>query len=372
MKKILSISFLFSLLIVNSQTSVVVNDHWRIAGNTINNYTNYIGTNTNRSLRIKVFGLDAAKLDSVKIWRLYPTTSTLNIGGSQWYNSTDGLTLFTPSTGVNNGRSHINNGGIKGFDLPLGNGGNYYDGYWIGTSTAHNIGFIANASSGVPSVVIEGEGRGQQGALMINPTPTVAGYYFPNAMLEVWAGASNNAFRTYTVTGNTSTPVVDFNTTNNKFTKSVRIGSQTAPSETLDVTGTGAFSGSLTVGGTISASNFLSSSYTPGLTNVTNVTASTAYITGYYRIGNSVTVYGKIDIDATLSASAATEVGVALPIASNFTGEEDLGGDASSDGVASLVARIKADAVNDRASIVFKAISLTNDSYSFTFSYQIK
>jgi hypothetical protein len=119
-------------------------------------------------------------------------------------------------------------------------------------------------------------------------------------------------------------------------------------------------------------SGFASSTYSPTLTAVANVSASTAYVTGYFRSGSSVTVYGKFDVDATLAASTQTELGISLPIASNFTGEEDLGGDASTDAVASMVARIKADATNDRASVVFKALSITNDSYNFQFSYQIK
>lgn len=112
--------------------------------------------------------------------------------------------------------------------------------------------------------------------------------------------------------------------------------------------------------------------YTPTLFNTSNIAASTAYITGWYRVENRVTVFGKVDIDATLSASTATELGFSLPIASNMTGEEDLGGAAVSDAIASLTARIRADATNDRASIVFKSLSLSNDSYSFEFSYQIK
>lgn len=114
-----------------------------------------------------------------------------------------------------------------------------------------------------------------------------------------------------------------------------------------------------------------SGTYTPTLTNVTNVGASTAYACQWMRVGNVVTVSGKVDIDAALAASTATELGVSLPIASNFAAEENLGGDAVSDSVASLSARIRADSTNDRAAIVFKAISLTNDSYSFTFTYLV-
>lgn len=115
-----------------------------------------------------------------------------------------------------------------------------------------------------------------------------------------------------------------------------------------------------------------SGTYTPTLTNTTNVTASTAYITGYYVVGSTVTVFGKVDIDANLAASTATELQMNLPVASNLAAEQDLAGNAISDAVASLTARIKGDGTTDRASFVFKALSINNDSYSFEFSYQIK
>lgn len=124
----------------------------------------------------------------------------------------------------------------------------------------------------------------------------------------------------------------------------------------------------------VNVSQVSSGTYTPTLTNTTNVAASTAYVTGYYQIGTTVTIFGKVDIDATLSASTATELQISLVpgLTSNFAAEQDAGGTANSDAVASLSARIKADATTDRLSVVFKALSLNNDSYSFEASYQIK
>lgn len=117
----------------------------------------------------------------------------------------------------------------------------------------------------------------------------------------------------------------------------------------------------------------LSSTYTPTLTNTTNVNASTAYVTGYHRVGNSVTVYGKIDIDATAAASTATVLGFSLPVASALTAEEELGGSATSNSASATSSiRIMADATNDRASFVFLALTTNNDSYNFNFSYQVK
>jgi hypothetical protein len=45
---------------------------------------------------------------------------------------------------------------------------------------------------------------------------------------------------------------------------------------------------------------------------------------------------------------------------------------AESPAAASLVSAVRADATNDRAAFVFTAASLTNDSYWFEFTYQIK
>jgi hypothetical protein len=111
--------------------------------------------------------------------------------------------------------------------------------------------------------------------------------------------------------------------------------------------------------------------YTPSLTNVTNVTASTAFSCQYTRIGNVVTVSGKVNIDPTAAAATPAELGMSLPIASNFTAEEQCGGTAVSEIASTYPVRILADAVNNRASFKFLAGTTSNDSYSFTFTYQI-
>lgn len=113
-----------------------------------------------------------------------------------------------------------------------------------------------------------------------------------------------------------------------------------------------------------------SGTFTPTLFNTTNIAASTAYECNWLRVGNVVTVSGKVDIDVTLGI--ASELGMSLPIASGFTADENCGGTASSAAAASLVSAIRADAANDRAAFVFVAVSVTNDSYTFEFTYVIK
>lgn len=110
--------------------------------------------------------------------------------------------------------------------------------------------------------------------------------------------------------------------------------------------------------------------YTPTLFNVTNIAASTAYECQWLKVDSTVTVSGKVDIDVTLGV--ASELGMSLPIASNFAAEQNLGGTGSSAAAASLVSAVRADGTNDRAAFVFTAVSLTNDSYFFEFTYRIK
>lgn len=114
--------------------------------------------------------------------------------------------------------------------------------------------------------------------------------------------------------------------------------------------------------------NTTSGKYTPTLTNVTNLDASTAYECQYIRVGNNVTVAGKVDIDPT--AAAAIELGISLPVASNFGAQEDCGGTAASPTNASAQA-IRADSANDRAALVGIASHTNNQSYFFTFTYEI-
>lgn len=122
----------------------------------------------------------------------------------------------------------------------------------------------------------------------------------------------------------------------------------------------------------LSSTIITSGTYTPTLFNTTNVAASGANTCGWIRINNVVYVTGTLSIDATAAASTLTELGVSLPVATNIVAAIQCSGTAASDNVASLSARIKGDAANDRATISFRATSSTNDTYSFTFSYSIQ
>src|SRR5512146_1384466 len=92
--------------------------------------------------------------------------------------------------------------------------------------------------------------------------------------------------------------------------------------------------------------------YTPTLTNTTNIANSIAGVCMYFRVGDVVHVAGRVVIDAT--ATGAILLGMSLPIASNLTALADLGGVGMSADVAGQALSIEADTTNDRAS--FKAV----------------
>ncbi len=115
--------------------------------------------------------------------------------------------------------------------------------------------------------------------------------------------------------------------------------------------------------------NVFSGTYTPTLTNVANLDASTAYRCNYIRVGNMVTVSGKVDIDPT-AAATNTQLGISLPIASNFA--DDL----ACEGVcaAAVITEsgiARSDATNDRAELFIVSASAANHSVRFTFIYEI-
>jgi parallel beta-helix repeat protein len=109
--------------------------------------------------------------------------------------------------------------------------------------------------------------------------------------------------------------------------------------------------------------------YTPTLTGVTNVAASTAYECQYAVVGKTVTVTGKVDVDPTSTGS--TKLGISLPVASNLANAEDLAGVAFSPAVAGQGAAVLGDTTNDRAQMEWIAVDTSNRTMAFSFSYQI-
>lgn len=113
-----------------------------------------------------------------------------------------------------------------------------------------------------------------------------------------------------------------------------------------------------------------SGTYTPTLTNVANLDASTAYQAQYMRVGNVVTVSGKVDLDPTTNLTV-TQLGISLPIASNLGAREDCAGTAFCTTVSGMGAAIRGDFTNDRAELTFVSSDINNQGMFFVFVYEI-
>jgi hypothetical protein len=222
------------------------------------------------------------------------------------------------------------------------------------------------------SIGIQGE-RGATGAT--GPT----GSFTPGSTVQFGAGTVSAPSITTTDDTNTGIyfPAADTIAFAEGGVESGRLSSDgylglgiTSPVCKLDVVGgiqtsrTGVTSPAATDG------NIFSGTYTPTLTNGTNVNASTAYTCQYMRVGNVVTVSGRVDIDP--GALQDTTLGVSLPIASNFSANENLGGTFVCQASNSQApGAIYADATNDRATFFYKAQTSAISSFSFTFTYRV-
>ena len=111
----------------------------------------------------------------------------------------------------------------------------------------------------------------------------------------------------------------------------------------------------------------INGTYTPTLTNVTNIDASTPLSCLYWRAGNTVHVSAAFNVDPT--AAGTIVLGVSLPIASNITDAADISGTAA--GLAGYGVVI-GNAASDRADIYITTSSTVNTGYHAEFTYQVK
>lgn len=113
-----------------------------------------------------------------------------------------------------------------------------------------------------------------------------------------------------------------------------------------------------------------SGTYTPSLTNVTNLDSTTANACQWMRVGNVVTVSGSVAINAT-DGAAEVNFRMSLPIASAFTAAEQCGGVARGTGVTAVALRIAANAANDEAEFRGDPAASTSVTAHFTFTYLV-
>lgn len=108
--------------------------------------------------------------------------------------------------------------------------------------------------------------------------------------------------------------------------------------------------------------------YTPTVTGISNIDSVTAFQCGYLRVGNCVTVFGRVNADATAAGAAAWSM--TLPIASNFGAAEDAGGTFVDNG-GTDAGRVSARVANDDAGFLVTASGSADTTYYFQFGYLI-
>lgn len=111
-----------------------------------------------------------------------------------------------------------------------------------------------------------------------------------------------------------------------------------------------------------------SGTYTPTVTNGTNVSASGAAVFKYQRVGNQVSAFGVVDI--VPNGAGAGDFRITLPISSALSSGE-LWGNGNTNGTTISNINVVADAANDEAKVNFIASSTSTVSVFFSFMYTI-
>lgn len=114
-----------------------------------------------------------------------------------------------------------------------------------------------------------------------------------------------------------------------------------------------------------------SGTYTPTLTNVSNLDGSTTNVCQWMRVGGVVTVSGRLAVNPTAAGPTYTELGISLPVASDFSSIIQACGTAFTNDLPGQGAFIEADSTNNRMRLGFYADDTNNQDLVFTAIYLI-
>jgi hypothetical protein len=117
-----------------------------------------------------------------------------------------------------------------------------------------------------------------------------------------------------------------------------------------------------------------SGTYVPTLTGITNVASTGVGDAQWLRVGNVVTVSGRLIVTPTAGGSLTTVTAISLPLASNITSSDQVGGCAGNSGntvSTGVTPTITGDAATDTARLAFGAASTVPVIFSYHFTYVI-
>lgn len=205
MKKLFLISTLFLSFIGYSQVTPIPQNPWQRAGNNLGSNTTKFGSLDNRSILLYTNGVLRLKFDSIGVSRSFTTATTPTLNGTSWFNT-------------------------SGWNY---NGASVFNG--AGTFTGS---FIASGTASVGSTFVA------TGASTLTGGITTTSVLGTSSVLTL---------------GNSTSSI----TLNNK----VRVGSATAPTATLDVTGTMSVSSTSTFQGMANFPSTIGASEIDGISN---------------------------------------------------------------------------------------------------------
>ena len=133
------------------------------------------------------------------------------------------------------------------------------------------------------------------------------------------------------------------------------------------------FAAGISAGSITNGAGLAHGTYTPTLTGVANVDSSAVVSAGYIRLGSMVIVFLQMTIDPT-NNTTLTQLGVSLPVASNFSSAAQAWGDFNT--LPSTAANVTAggilsDAANDRVQLEFVSTTNALAAWSGIFAYQV-
>lgn len=111
--------------------------------------------------------------------------------------------------------------------------------------------------------------------------------------------------------------------------------------------------------------------WTPSLTGVTNISATTAFECRFQRIGKIVTCWGAFAATALAAANTGTSLRVTIPVSSSFTGTLD-GRGVIATTEAQRGGTCNSDISTDTMAFAWASERTTSTTYTFHFSYVVK
>ena len=131
------------------------------------------------------------------------------------------------------------------------------------------------------------------------------------------------------------------------------------------------YAANINISGGFTSSTVLGGTYTPNITNSTNLdSAATATAAQYIRVGSVVTVSGRFTADPTLAATA-TSFDLSLPVGVTFSVVENLAGVAFCGSIAGQGAEIIGVTATGRARVQWVSGDITSQTWSYTFTFEI-